>query len=165
MAGIITAKGKIAESYLSLAGHLSLNTFPVFHTSMNHYRSILLIDDDTEDQEIFIDAIKEVDPHVQCTTANDAEAALKQLNEGIVLRPDILFIDLNMPKINGKQLLKEIKKSERLKGIPVVMYSTFFGPQDIEEITSLGAVHYMIKATRFIELCNALKYILSRHWN
>ena len=132
---------------------------------MTHYRSILLIDDDTEDQEIFLDAIKEVDPGVHCTTANDAEAALKQLNEEIVVRPDILFIDLNMPKINGKQLLKEIKKSDHLKGIPVVMYSTFFGPQDIEEITSLGAVHYMIKATRFIELCNALKYILSKPWN
>ncbi len=77
---------------------------------MNHYRSILLIDDDTEDQEIFLDAIKEVDPRLHCTTANDAEAALKQLNEEIVLRPDILFIDLNMPKINGKQLLKEIKE-------------------------------------------------------
>ena len=76
----------------------------------------------------------------------------------------MLFIDLNMPKINGKQLLKEIKQADHLKGIPVIMYSTFFGPQDIEEITSLGAVHYMIKATRFIELCNALKYILSKNW-
>ena len=54
---------------------------------------------------------------------------------------------------------------EHLKRIPVVMYSTFFGPKDIEEITSLGAVHYMIKATRFVELCNALKYILSKNWN
>ena len=132
---------------------------------MSAYRSILLIDDDTEDQEVFIDAIQEVDPLILCRCANDAEEALKQLSEEIIIRPDILFIDLNMPKINGKQLLKEIKKSDHLKGIPVVMYSTFFGPQDIEEITSLGAVHYMIKATRFIELCNALKYILSRHWN
>jgi CheY-like chemotaxis protein len=131
---------------------------------MSHYRSILLIDDDTEDQEIFLDAVKEVDPGVHCVFANDAEEALKQLNEEILLRPDMLFIDLNMPKINGKQLLKEIKKSEHLKGIPVIMYSTFFGPKDIEEITSLGAVHYMIKATRFIELCNSLKYILSKNW-
>jgi len=131
---------------------------------LSAYRSILLIDDDTEDQEIFIDAIQEVDPRINCICANDAEQALRQLNEEIIIRPDILFIDLNMPKINGKQLLKEIKKSAHLKGIPVVMYSTFFGPQDIEEITSLGAVHYMVKATRFIELCKALKYILSKNW-
>ena len=133
--------------------------------SMSQYRSILLIDDDTEDQEIFLDAMQEVDPRVRCVFANDAEEALRQLNEEIIVPPDILFIDLNMPKINGKQLLKEIKKAEHLKGIPVVMYSTFFGPQDIEEITTLGAVHYLIKATRFIELCNALKYILSKNWN
>jgi DNA-binding response OmpR family regulator len=132
---------------------------------MNHYRSILLIDDDTEDQEIFLDAIKEVDPGVYCAVANDAEAALRQLNEEIVIRPDIVFIDLNMPKINGKQLLMELKRYEHLRGIPVIMYSTFFGPKDIEEISSLGAVHYMIKATRFVELCNALKYVLSKNWN
>src|SRR5690349_12683576 len=132
---------------------------------MSYYRSILLIDDDTEDQEIFLDAVKEVDPHIHCRFANDAEAALKQLNEEILLKPDMLFIDLNMPKINGKQLLKEIKKAEHLKGIPVVMYSTFFGPRDIEEINSLGAVHHMVKATRFMELCSALKYILSKNWN
>lgn len=132
---------------------------------MSQYRSILLIDDDAEDQEIFLDAIQEVDPGVHCAFANDAEAALKQLNEEVILRPDMLFIDLNMPKINGKQLLREIKSADHLKGIPVIMYSTFFGPQDIEEITSLGAVHYMIKATRFVELCNALKYILSKSWH
>jgi CheY-like chemotaxis protein len=131
---------------------------------MSQYRSILLIDDDTEDQEIFLDAIKEVDPLILCSFANDAEEALRQLNEEILLRPDILFIDLNMPKINGKQLLREIKKSEHLKGIPVIMYSTFFGQQDIDEIKSMGAVHYMIKATRFAELCNALKFILSKNW-
>ena len=132
---------------------------------MSLYRTILLIDDDTEDQEIFLDALKEIDPRVQCVFANDAEAALEQLNGHGPTRPDILFIDLNMPKINGKQLLKELKRSEKLRHIPVIMYSTFFGQKDIEEITSLGAVHYMIKATRFSELCSALQFILSKTWN
>jgi CheY-like chemotaxis protein len=132
---------------------------------MSLYRTILLIDDDTEDQEIFLDALKEIDPRVQCVFANDAEAALEQLSGHGITRPDMLFIDLNMPKINGKQLLKELKRSDKLRHIPVIMYSTFFGQKDIEEITSLGAVHYMIKATRFSELCNALKYILSKNWN
>ena len=137
----------------------------VAKSNISLYQSVLLIDDDAEDQEIFQEAIQEIDPQVRCTFVSDAEQALKQLNEKNIVRPDILFIDLNMPKINGKQLLKELKESDRLKGIPVVMYSTFFGPQDIEEITTLGAVHYMIKATRFMELCNALKFILSKNWN
>jgi DNA-binding response OmpR family regulator len=159
---------QFGESYLYLASVYRDQSNPFLigaNDSMSLYRSILLIDDDTEDQEIFLEAIQEVDPRIQCSCANDAEAALRQLNEEILIRPDILFIDLNMPKINGKQLLKEIKKSDQLKGIPVIMYSTFFGPQDIDEITSLGAVHYLIKATRFIELCNALKFILSKNWN
>jgi len=131
---------------------------------MSLYQTILLIDDDKEDQEIFQDAITEVDPSVVCSFANDGEAALKQLNGDSIVRPDLLFIDLNMPKINGKQLLLELKKSKHLKDIPIVMYSTFFGENDIEEITSLGASHYMIKATKFNELCSDLQFILSKNW-
>ena len=130
---------------------------------MSLYQSILLIDDDKEDQEIFQDAITEVAPSVVCSFANDGEAALKQLNVDSV-RPDLLFIDLNMPKINGKQLLLELKKLKHLKDIPIVMYSTFFGPDDIDEITSLGAAHYMIKATKFDDLCSDLQFILSKTW-
>lgn len=131
---------------------------------MSLYLSILLVDDDVEDQEIFLDAIKEVDPLVHCACATDAEAALKLLSSDAIVKPDLLFIDLNMPKQNGKQLLLELKKSDNLKDIPVIMYSTFFGENDIQEITTLGAVHYLVKATRFNDLCNALRHILSKSW-
>lgn len=131
---------------------------------MSRYQTILLVDDDTEDQEIFLDALKEVDPLIHCSFANDGEEALKLLDGDALVKPDLLFIDMNMPKLNGKQVLSEIKKSVHLRDIPVVMYSTFFGPQDIEEISSLGAVHCMVKATRFNDLCNSLQHILSTAW-
>ena len=131
---------------------------------MSLYLSILLVDDDVEDQEIFLDAIKEVDPLVHCFCAADGEDALKLLGTEAIVKPDLVFIDLNMPKLNGKQLLLELKRSDNLKDIPVIMYSTFFGKKDIEEITELGAVHYLLKATRFNDLCNALRHILSKSW-
>jgi len=131
---------------------------------MNPYQTILLVDDDTEDQEIFQDAIKEVDPLIQCSCASDGELALALLGGVAVAKPDLVFIDLNMPKINGKQLLKELKEKESLRDIPVIMYSTFFGQKDIEEIISIGAAYYMIKATRFHDLCAELKHILSKSW-
>ncbi len=130
---------------------------------MSLYQTILLIDDDTEDQEFFLDALLEIDPLIQCSFANDGEEALKLLGD-TVIKPDLLFIDLNMPKLNGKQVLSELKKSGTLHDIPVVMYSTFFGPQDIDEIRALGAAHYMVKATRFDDLCDSLEHILSKHW-
>ncbi|HTE30716.1 MAG TPA: response regulator [Chryseolinea sp.] len=131
---------------------------------MIQYQTILLVDDDGEDQEIFLDAIQEIDPLIQCSFANDGEEAIQLLGGDALVKPDLLFIDMNMPKLNGKQVLLELKKSGNLIGIPVIMYSTFFGPKDIDEITSLGAVHYMVKATKFSDLCTSLRHILSRRW-
>jgi CheY-like chemotaxis protein len=128
------------------------------------YNAILLIDDDEEDQEIFIDALRVVDPQLHCSVANDGEQALEQLTREALVKPDLIFIDMNMPKLNGKQVLQELKVSGTLRDVPVVMYSTFFGPKDIAEINALGAAHYMVKATRFDELCALLNTILSTRW-
>jgi len=129
-----------------------------------NYQTILLVDDDEEDQEIFQDALKEIDPLILCSFANDGEEAMALLGGDAVVKPDMMFIDMNMPKLNGKQVLRELKNSGSLEDIPVVMYSTFFGPKDIDEINALGAVHYMVKATKFSDLCDALREILSRRW-
>ena len=131
---------------------------------MSLYRTILLVDDDTDDQEIFIDAVKEIDSSVYCMCANDGEAALKLIFEDAIVKPDMLFVDFNMPRLNGKRVLQELKKTEIMKGIPVIMYSTFFGPSDIEEITASGASHYMIKSTRFEDLRSNLQRILTKAW-
>ncbi|HEY5750810.1 MAG TPA: response regulator [Chryseolinea sp.] len=131
---------------------------------MSLYRTILLVDDDKEDQEIFRDAIEEVDSSVHCLCANNGEEALILLGNDITAQPDLLFIDLNMPRLNGKQVLQEIKKQPHLDGIPVIMYSTFFGEADIAEITAAGAVHHMIKPTKFTDLCESLEKILATRW-
>ena len=128
------------------------------------YNAILLIDDDEEDQEIFMDALREVDSLLHCSVANDGEEALALLNGDALLKPDLIFIDMNMPKLNGKQVLQALKFSGSLRDVPVVMYSTFFGAKDIEEIQALGAAHHMVKATRFDELCTSLNKILSTRW-
>lgn len=128
------------------------------------YHAILLVDDDEEDHEIFIDALKEVDPLIHCSIACDGEEAMRLLEGDALIKPDLMFIDMNMPKLNGKQVLEELKRSGTLRDVPVIMYSTFFGPKDIDEIRALGSVHYMVKATRFDELCVSLRQILSTRW-
>ncbi len=132
--------------------------------STSLYRSILLIDDDTDDQEIFMEALKEVYPDMQCYCKDDGEVVVKLLSRGEISKPDLFFIDLNMPKINGKEMLKKLKSIDSLKNIPVIMFSTFFGESDIKEFSSYGAVHYMVKSTNFSDLCRALKDTLSKKW-
>lgn len=131
---------------------------------MLRYHAILLIDDDEEDQEIFIDALKQVDALLHCAVAGDGEEAMALLNGDALVKPELIFVDMNMPKLNGKQVLAALKSSETTRDIPIIMYSTFFGPKDISEITTLGAAHHMVKATRFDELCSSLKRILSTNW-
>jgi len=128
------------------------------------YRTILLIDDDTEDQEIFTDALKKVNPEIRCYCHDDVEEVLDRLARNEIDKPDVFFVDLNMPKLNGMAVLKKLKSVDLLKHIPVIMYSTFFGKSDIKEIEASGAVHYIIKSTSFSDLCNTLKDTLSKNW-
>jgi CheY-like chemotaxis protein len=128
------------------------------------HKRLFIIDDDVEDQEIFMEAVKEVDHAIQCFTSTNGEEALDELEKNESVLPDLIFLDLNMPKLNGKQILREIKNRSMLSTIPVIMYSTSFGPRDIEEISRLGAAFHLLKPSRFDDLCRALAEILSRRW-
>lgn len=131
---------------------------------MSLYKVVLLIDDDKEDQEIFADAVREVDSSIEFLSEYNSEQALRNLGDKPDRHPGIIFLDMNMPRMNGKQLLKELKSDNRVIHIPVVMCSTFFGEQDIEEIRKLGAVDHMVKPTKFDDLCGAIKTILLKKW-
>jgi len=131
---------------------------------MTIYRRVFLADDDADDRDLFIDALQEIDNTIYCYHATNGESALKVLSGDILERPELIFLDLNMPKINGKEVLKTLKNSAELSNIPVIMYSTFFSPEDVKEIIELGASHYLIKQTNFKDLCNALKVILTTAW-
>jgi CheY-like chemotaxis protein len=134
------------------------------HPSPSLYSHLFIIDDDIEDQEIFIEAVKEVSETIQCSSSTSGEEALAHLGREPKKRPDLIFLDLNMPKLNGKQVLREIKNIPGLKGIPVIMYSTSFAPRDIEEIQQIGAAHHLLKPSRFNDLCAALNNILRKEW-
>lgn len=131
---------------------------------MNLYKVVLLIDDDNEDQGIFSDAIKEVDSSIEFLSEFNSDQAILHLSEMKKDRPEIIFLDMNMPRLNGKQLLSELKRNPATESIPVVMCSTFFGEMDVREIKRLGAVHHMVKPTRFVDLCQAIAKILETRW-
>lgn len=114
-----------------------------------------LVDDDLDDQEIFCMALCGVDDSIKCIFANDGVHALERLND-CTITPDFIFIDLNMPRMNGLQCLVEIKKLNHLKHIPVYMYSTAADPKAIVEAKQFGAIDFIVKPTNISELSTIL---------
>lgn len=131
---------------------------------MSYYRNVLLIDDDVDDHEIFLEAVKEIDASVKCSSIYDGEKALEALKDNTINLPDLIILDTNMPKLNGRQMLSELKNSPSLAHIPVVMYSTSFSDREVQELKSLGAVYHLKKPARFDEFRNAISYILHEKW-
>lgn len=124
------------------------------------YSKILVIDDDIDDQEIFLTALESVSPSIECVTAGSAVEALKRLRENEI-STDIIFLDLNMPIMTGQQFLAEIKKNEQLCNIPVIVLSTTSHQPTIDHAKSLGASSFVTKPDKFSELVRILKEILN----
>jgi CheY-like chemotaxis protein len=117
---------------------------------MNAYKNILLVDDDSDDQFFFSDALKEVDRNIRIYTADNGADALNKIK--VPPPPDLIFLDLNMPVMNGFEFIAEIRKVDKLKNIPVVIYTTSSNNHDMEAAFKLGAKQYLIKPTEFSKL-------------
>ncbi len=120
-----------------------------------------IVDDDAEDRDLLMEALLSIDKGGQCFTAINGEEGLQKLAEDVIPVPDFIFLDLNMPRLNGKQFLIEIKKIERFSHIPVVIYTTSSGAKDKEEMKQLGALYFITKPDGFNEICNALVAVFS----
>lgn len=127
----------------------------------NNHITILIIDDDEDDVCFFKEAVKEVDDSIECIGSNNAVEALALLKKKDSYRPDFIFLDLNMPRMNGRQCLREIKKIETLFKTPVFIYSTS-NTEDTKELKQLGATDYFTKPYRFNDLLNLVQGVLAR---
>jgi CheY-like chemotaxis protein len=116
---------------------------------------ILFIDDDTDDKEIFLEAIRELDPEIHCESASNGAEALELLMQQDAL-PRYIFLDINMPVMDGKSFLEEMKANNRLKNIPVIIYSTTRDEHELSKLRALGA-DYIGKPASF----EVLKKLLS----
>jgi CheY-like chemotaxis protein len=122
---------------------------------MVNQTSFLLVDDDEDDISVFKEVLKDVNPSVGLADAGDGQEALKILKQRNRL-PDVIFLDLNMPRMDGKECLSELKKDPHLKHIPVIMYTTSSQSKDIEETMLKGAICFITKPTSLKELKNIL---------
>jgi CheY-like chemotaxis protein len=124
------------------------------HKSLNSMEkkkniNILLADDDDDDREFFSEVLSELDATVTISTVKNGTELMKVLSDPANELPDIIFLDLNMPCKNGRECLHDIKKSVRLRHIPVIIYSTSSNVKDIENAYNEGADLYVTKPNTF----------------
>ena len=123
------------------------------------YTKLLLIDDDEEDLEIFLSALKKIDGQIACFTESNARLALQKLITRQIAT-DIIFVDLNMPVMTGQEFLLEIKKEDHLTDIPVVIFSTSAHAPTIRLTKELGAKDFITKPDKYSDLVKILQTFL-----
>ena len=119
-------------------------------------KRFLVIDDDTDDRELFTEALALVDPVIVCDQAADGAEALKRLAAKEIDQPDIIFLDINMPVMDGWQFLARLKKEEMYKHIPVIVYTTSSTLKDKRIADDLGALCFITKPHAFASLKHML---------
>jgi CheY-like chemotaxis protein len=108
----------------------------------------------------FVEAIQEIDSSIHCSIAENGRKALNRLR-ALVELPDLIFLDINMPELNGFDCLKELKKCPRLQTIPVIMLSTSVSSKDIKYSEDLGAEMFFTKPSSYTNLCDILKKVFN----
>ncbi|TDW47840.1 response regulator receiver domain-containing protein [Flavobacterium sp. 270] len=125
---------------------------------------IILAEDDKDDQELFIEALDATKVSAEVVTVENGQELVNTLKDRAEPKPDIVFIDINMPVKGGKEALAEIKSDQELKDIPAVMLSTSNHPKDIEETFNNGANLYVQKPSSFTGFILILKKVFILHW-
>jgi CheY-like chemotaxis protein len=125
---------------------------------------LLIVDDDADDRKLFIESVKEIDETIECLTSKDGKDALELLSNPTSLLPDFIFLDLKMPRFNGRKFLSEIKNADRLKHIPVVIYTTSKEIKDSKELKEMGAVHFITKPNNPEEVYYLISFVLDEQW-
>jgi CheY-like chemotaxis protein len=121
---------------------------------------IMLADDDADDRFFFDEAIKSATTSAVLNTVDNGEKLMQYLHANSNELPNVLFLDMNMPRKNGSECLLAIKNDSLLKHLPVIIYSTSLH-QEIADILFNNGAHYYIKKGNSEEMQNILNYILT----
>jgi len=125
---------------------------------------VVLADDDVDDRELFQDAVGCIDADVNIVIFENGTKLMEYLNTPNATLPDILFLDINMPKKHGFDCLSEIRANENLQTMCVIMFSTSHGSYDVDKSYSLGADGYIQKPYTQSEMKRILKSTLDTDW-
>jgi len=121
---------------------------------------ILLADDDIDDCQFFTEALQALPIPTELNVVHDGEQLMNYLTEHTEHLPNVLFLDINMPRKNGFECLTEIKHNEKMKDLPVVMFSTSGAQDKISILFKTGADVYIRKPSNFAQLVQVIHHAL-----
>jgi CheY-like chemotaxis protein len=124
-------------------------------------KKFLLTDDDKDDRELFSEALASVDPGIVCHGAENGRDALRILHSLGISKPDIIFVDINMPVMNGWELLHALKKDGERNDIPVIIYTTSSEERDRRIAKDLGALCFVTKPDDFRKVKTILQVVVT----
>jgi len=122
--------------------------------------NLLLVDDDEDDRMFFEEALSEISPESTILLKKDGKETLSYLLRPDTIAPDILFLDLNMPFIDGVKCLEEIRRTKTLNGVFVVINTTTASKREIDNTFEKGANLFLIKPNSFDELKKSISAII-----
>lgn len=129
-------------------------------------KRIFLADDDADDRSLFAEALHKIDSLAILTQAEDGKALMDKLYISQNPLPDVIILDINMPKLNGFDCLEKIRSDTgNLKNAAVIILSTCNSPITIEKAKKLGATFYAVKPNSFIGLNTLIKDIIQIDWS
>ena len=129
------------------------------------YHLIMLADDDQDDREIFSNVCAEIGNTIKVRSFKNGFELLQYLNQSDVEMPSILFLDINMPIIDGFESLNDIRNKIGLKDLCVIIYSTSTTSFDVQKAKKLGANGFLQKPASYSKLKTAIQKILDTDWN
>ncbi len=126
---------------------------------MRNSKPILLVEDDTVDVMTVKRALKDLQVMSDLVSTGDGEEALAYLRDDGNVKPCVILLDLNMPKMNGTEFMKIVKADEDLRKIPIIVLTTSNSEQDISKSFELGAAGYMVKSVDYKKFMEIIKTI------
>ncbi|MES2690998.1 MAG: response regulator, partial [Bacteroidota bacterium] len=125
---------------------------------------IIMVDDDVDDREMFTEAAAELNLNLDVICMESGRDLIGLLNNVEKRLPDVIVLDLNMPDRSGRECLDYIRSSEKLRHVPIVIYSTSSSNRDIEDTYDKGANLYIRKPSSFSDLRLIIKVIAGLNW-
>lgn len=124
--------------------------------------NILLVEDDSDDILFFQEAVKKLEIVNEVTVVRNCEELFNQFELNRTF--DVIFLDINLPLIDGKQCLKKIKISDRFHGVPIIMFTGSSAQMDVEETYESGAHYHVVKPYAHSNYVESLKIVLKHNW-
>ena len=123
---------------------------------------VLLADDDADDHFIFNEAILQTKLPLELSYAEDGQKLLEVLENDVI--PDVLFLDINMPNVNGIECLKAIRSKPRFKNLPIIIYTTTDFKPNIDTCFEYGANLFVVKPNSFNDLVKIIEKLCTIEW-